>query len=87
MFSSIDKTKWKLTNAARTGRKMVAVATLLVNSVKIQMTIVMIRMRTGAGTPWKTLNWSASHWERPDSYNIMIKGHSVRINRFLFTAN
>ena len=56
-----------LTKDAKMGRNMVAVDTLLVNSVKKQIIIVIIRTRTGVGKAESAVNCSAIQSDSPDA--------------------
>ncbi len=49
------------------GRNIVAVATLLVNSVKKHITILTIRTSAGVGMVLRVANCSASQSERPEA--------------------
>jgi hypothetical protein len=56
-----------LTIEARTGRKRVAVATLLVHSVKMAISRHRMTAMAQGGMVWRGVIWSPNHIDRPDS--------------------
>ena len=64
-----------LTRAARMGKNMVAVAVLLVNSVKKQISVVMIMFMKNGEMCENISNCSPNQWDKPDAciWNEWIK--------------
>lgn len=70
---------WYLTSSAKIGRKMVAVATLLVTSVKVAVRVLSIRTRIHFGKDLKLTNRSPIIADNPDTCLIQEKHNTFNI--------
>lgn len=69
---------WELTIEDKTGRKRVAVATLLVHSVKVAIRRHKTTAIAQGGICWRGVIWSPIHFESPDTWKgYMWRKHSV----------
>lgn len=75
----ISLSLWGLTIEAKTGRKSVAVATLLVHSVKVAISRHKMIAIAQGGMLCRGVIWSPNHFESPDSYRNIHNKHRVSI--------
>lgn len=76
LIKHISLSLWELTIEAKTGRKSVAVATLLVHSVKVAISRHKMIAIPQGGIVCRGVIWSPNHFESPDTYRYI---HNINI--------